>query len=100
MPYATTAGGFARDLFDVGDRRTCKACGARVDVDSHMSDSSREMVITAKCHGATAEFRFDPSKMSGMPRDSFATWAENLFAADCNPDVMELLRYNRAGWPS
>jgi hypothetical protein len=100
----SAAGNLVRKLFDVGDRLTCKACGRRIEARSEESMLTGEIIMTARCHGAVERFAFTLSSLRGpdyaKPLTPFVAWVDNLFAADCNPDVMELLRYNRGEVPS
>ena len=76
---------------------TCAACGDRIRVeDEH---GVLYLGLVARCHGSTERHVIDELALqSHRPESVFKpihVWMKNLFAADCNPDVRELLRYNR-----
>lgn len=83
---------------------TCKACGQRIRVTADESHLTTDVVLTARCHGTVERYSISGvSLLARDPEKTFApvvAWFKNLFAADCNPDVMELLRYNRGEVPS
>lgn len=83
---------------------TCRACGARIEVYVG-AEAPGGFRYVASCHGSTegivlTEDDFRRSYDGSKAFERLAAWLRGLFTADCNPDVMELLRYNRGEVPS
>lgn len=84
----------------VQDHGRCKACGSQIQIRTS-DDIVGGITLTARCHGSTERRTLDVFTMH--PQDALkpvVPWLKNLFAADCNPDVRELLLYNRGEVPS
>lgn len=56
--------------------------------------------FTASCHGSTETVEIDLNEIVSQEvhANRIGEWLRHLFTPDCQPDVMELLRYNRDPW--
>jgi hypothetical protein len=82
----------------------CAACDRAVLVELFNDPLADDVMFRARCHGGTEMVAIDARDVRAalVPADipKLVTWARRLFPADGNPDVRELLRYNREPWRS
>jgi len=83
---------------------TCPACGGDIKFSTTATVNGWQSRFVAQCHGSTETLVLNEEiALSGDPyawERAVRVWRAGLFMADCQPDVMELLRANRNPWVS